>query len=214
MIEFVTLSNVQDFSSNPIIDQHRLRYDSIIKRQAWDVPNYQKLEFDQYDNPATKYLVYRSSEGKAVGSSRLYPTTLPYMLEETFSSFVTKSKIPKSEFIWEGSRFCIDNTLPADTRRKVAQHLVIGYLEAGMHFGIKEIIGLMYPAYWRHLFTQNGCNINFLGDTIKLNDGHRARAGSLPVNEHTMNCVRRKTGIYETLLNFRDSNATKHKKAA
>ena len=55
MIEFVTVENVNQFPGNALVAQHRLRYRSIIERQNWDVPNYGKMEFDQYDNPAAKY---------------------------------------------------------------------------------------------------------------------------------------------------------------
>jgi N-acyl-L-homoserine lactone synthetase len=74
MIEFVTVENVNQFLGNPLADQHRLRYRSIIERQNWDVPNYCQMEFDQYDNPAAKYLVYRDEKYVARGVSRFYPT--------------------------------------------------------------------------------------------------------------------------------------------
>ena len=89
MIEFVTVENVNQFPGNALAAQHRLRYRSIIERQEWDVPNYGEMEFDQYDNPAAKYLVYRDDNHTARGVSRFYPTTLPYMLEQLFSHFVT-----------------------------------------------------------------------------------------------------------------------------
>ena len=95
MIEFVTVENVNQFLGNPLAAQHRLRYRSIIERQKWDVPNYCQMEFDQYDNPAAKYLVYRDEKYIARGVSRFYPTTLPYMLEQLFSHFVTDRDIPK-----------------------------------------------------------------------------------------------------------------------
>jgi acyl homoserine lactone synthase len=75
MIEFVTVENVNQFSENALAAQHRLRYRSIIERQQWDVPNYGEMEFDQYDNPAAKYLVYRNENYVAQGVSRFYPTT-------------------------------------------------------------------------------------------------------------------------------------------
>ena len=112
MIEFVTVENMNQFSENALAAQHRLRYRSIIERQEWNVPNYGEMEFDQYDNPAAKYLVYRDEHHVARGVSRFYPTTLPYMLEQLFPHFVTDREMPKSPLVWEGSRFCIDQTLP------------------------------------------------------------------------------------------------------
>jgi len=204
MIEFVTVENMNRFPGNALAAQHRLRYRSIIERQHWEVPNYGEMEFDQYDNPAAKYLVYRDKDHVARGVSRFYPTTLPYMLEQLFSHFVTDREIPKSSRVWEGSRFCIDQTLSPRTRKRIAQEIVVGYLEAGLRHGIEGIVGLMYPAYWRTLFTSAGWELAYMGETTLLDDGNKARAAWLPVSENVLARVRRTTGIHETIVNFGD----------
>lgn len=214
MIDFVNLSNMQNFTGNPIVEQHRLRFETITKRQGWDVPNYKGLEFDQYDNPAAKYLVYRDKNGVAQGSSRFYPTTLPYMLETTFSNYVTEIEMPKSDAVWEGSRFCINNALPAAERKKIMNHIVVGYLEAGLQEGIEAIVGIMYPAYWRGIFIQAGWPIEFIGETLLLEDGYKARAAWLPISEDILLKVREKTAISEPVLNFVGNEEIKHRKAA
>jgi acyl homoserine lactone synthase len=204
MIEFVTVDNVNQFSENALAAQHRLRYRSIIERQEWNVPNYGEMEFDQYDNPAAKYLVYRDDAFVARGVSRFYPTTLPYMLEQLFPHFVTDRDIPKSPRVWEGSRFCIDQTLPPLARKRIAGEIVVGYLEAGLRNGIEGIVGLMYPAYWRSLFTSAGWDLEYMGETAFLDDGNKARAGWLPVSEAVLSRVRRTTGINDPVVNFGD----------
>jgi acyl homoserine lactone synthase len=204
MIEFVTVDNVNRFSGNALAAQHRLRYRSIIQRQEWNVPNYSEMEFDQYDNPAAKYLVYRDETGAARGVSRFYPTTLPYMLEQLFSHFVTDRAVPKSPCVWEGSRFCIDQTLSPAIRKRIAAEIVVGYLETGLRYGLDGIVGLMYPAYWRSLFTGAGWALEYMGETALLDDGNRARAGWLPVSEAVLARVRRTTGIHEPVVNFGD----------
>ena len=206
MIEFVTVDNVNQFSGNALAAQHRLRYRSIIERQDWNVPNYSEMEFDQYDNPAAKYLVYRDEAYVARGVSRFYPTTLPYMLEQLFSRFVTDRPIPKSPRVWEGSRFCIDQTLPPLARKRIAREIVVGYLEAGLRCGVEGIVGLMYPAYWRSLFTGAGWELEYMGETALLDDGNKARAGWLPVSETILARVRRTTGIHEPVVNFGDAD--------
>ena len=202
MIEFVTVENVNQFPGNALAAQHRLRYRSIIERQQWDVPNYGEMEFDQYDNPAAKYLVYRDHNHTARGVSRFYPTTRPYMLEQLFSHFVTDRPMPKNPRVWEGSRFCIDQTLPPETRKRIAREIVVGYLETGLRYGIEGIVGLMYPAYWRSLFTSAGWDIEFMGETALLDDGNKARAAWLPVSESILARVRKTTGIHEEIVNF------------
>ena len=124
MIDCVTISTSHFFRGNPICEQHRLRHECIVRRQGWNVPAIRNMEYDQYDNPAAYYLVWRDLEGKARGSSRLYPTDRPYMLEEVFPHLVTKAKIPKSAEIWEGSRFCVDESLSPQMRKRIVQELV------------------------------------------------------------------------------------------
>ncbi|MGA7795262.1 MAG: acyl-homoserine-lactone synthase, partial [Candidatus Acidiferrales bacterium] len=179
---------------------------SIIERQEWDVPNYGEMEFDQYDNPAAKYLVYRDENYIARGVSRFYPTTLPYMLEQLFPQFVTDRDMPKSSHVWEGSRFCIDQTLPPQARKRIAHEIVVGYLEAGLRHGIEGIVGLMYPAYWRSLFTSAGWEIKFMGEVTLLDDGNKARAAWLPVSESILARVRKTTGLDETIVTFGDGD--------
>ena len=164
MIEFVTVENVNQFPGNALAAQHRLRYRSIIERQEWDVPNYGEMEFDQYDNPAAKYLVYRDENHMARGVSRFYPTTLSLHAGATVFAFCNRpGRCRKVRRVWEGSRFCIDQTLPPETRKRIAREIVVGYLETGLRYGIEGIVGLMYPAYWRSLFTSAGWEIKYHG---------------------------------------------------
>jgi acyl homoserine lactone synthase len=201
MIECVTLENCHDFSGNPISEQHRLRYASIIQRQNWDVPTIRGMEYDSYDNPAAYYLIKRDNKGKAVGSSRLYPTDRPYMLQECFSHLVTKRDLPKSSFIWEGSRFCVDSTLPPEQRKKIVQEIVVGYLEFALANQIKSIIGVMYPVYWKNIFIKSGWNVEWMGEIHKSNEGHKIIAGDLKVSRDVLQHVRQITGIQKSVLN-------------
>ncbi len=70
-------------------------------------------------------------------------------------------------------------------------------------YGIEGIVGLMYPAYWRSLFTSAGWEINFMGETTLLDDGNKARAAWLPVSESILARVRKTTGIHEDDCQFR-----------
>ena len=214
MIEFVTLDNVTEFADNALIAQHRLRYRCIIERQAWDVPSYKQLEFDQYDNPAAKYLIYRDENYEARGVSRFYPTTLPYMLEEVFPHLVTDRPIPKSEKVWEGSRFCIDHKLSPDMRKRIVHEIIVGYLEAGLRFGIEGVVGLMYPAYWRRLFLNSGWDIEWMGEITLLDDGTKARSAWLPVSEEVLQKIRDVTNIHENIVSFGEGNEIRKRKAA
>jgi acyl homoserine lactone synthase len=202
MLDCVSISTSHLFNGNPIYEQHRLRHECIVQRQAWNVPTIRNMEYDQYDNPAACYLVWRDRDGKAGGSSRLYPTDRPYMLQEVFPHLVNKISLPKSSQVWEGSRFCVDATLDPAKRQRIVQEIVIGYLEFGLAQGITRIIGVMYPAYYRNLFIRNGWDVEWIGDAAKSEEGHKIIAGSLTVSEAILQKVRAKTGIYENVVSY------------
>ena len=204
MIECVSISTNHLFAGNPIYEQHRLRHECIVQRQSWNVPTIRNIEYDQYDNPATCYLVWRDKAGKAGGSSRLYPTDRPYMLQEIFPQLVSKITLPKSYRIWEGSRFCVDAKLPPETRKRIIQEIIVGYLEFGLDQGVSSFVGVMYPAYWRNIFISNGWDVEFLGEPHKSDEGHKIIAGSVSVSGAALEKVRDKTGIRETVLNYGD----------
>ncbi len=202
MLDCVSISTNHLFFGNPIYEQHRLRHECIVQRQSWNVPTIRNMEYDQYDNPAAQYLVWRDRAGKARGSSRLYPTDRPYMLQEVFPHLVTKIPLPRSEEVWEGSRFCVDASLTPQMRQRIIQELIIGYLEFGLAQGIKNIIGVMFPAYCRNIFIKNGWDVEWLGDSARSTEGHKIIAGSLTISKGVLQKVRQTTGIYEPVLNY------------
>ncbi len=202
MIDCVSISSSHLFAGNPIYEQHKLRHECIVQRQAWNVPTIRNMEYDQYDNPAAYYLVWRDKAGKARGSSRLYPTDRPYMLQEIFSHLVSKIPLPQSSEVWEGSRFCVDASLPPEMRQRIIQELIIGYLEFGLAEGVTSIVGVMFPAYCRNIFIRNGWDVEWLGEISKSTEGHRIVAGSLSVSKAVLRNVRAKTGIYQSVLNY------------
>jgi len=202
MIDCVSISTNHLFAGNPIHEQHRLRHECIVERQSWNVPSIRNMEYDQYDNPAATYLVWRDKSGKARGSSRLYPTDRSYMLQEIFPHLVSKTPMPKSYRIWEGSRFCVDSSLPPEMRKRIVQEIILGYLEFGLDQRITRFVGVMYPAYWRNIFIKNGWDVEFLGEPQRSEEGHKIIAGSVRVSSAALSRVREATGIREPVLNY------------
>lgn len=202
MIEVVKISNSHLFDGNPIYAQHVLRYESNIKRQSWDVPTVDGMEYDSYDNPAAYYFVKRDDTGNAIGCARLYPTDRPYMLEQAFSHLVTKTSLPKSSSVWEGSRFCVDRKLSPAERLQVSRELVLSYIEFGVLNNLDEIVGVMFPIYWKNLFVKNGWNVLWMGEMHRSHEGHKIIAGRLPVSEAVLENVRGVMGVEHSILDF------------
>ncbi len=204
VIQCVTLENSHYFHSNLILGQHRLRYQSIIKRQNWEVPSINEMEYDQYDNPAATYLVWRDSDYVVKGVSRLYPTDRPFMLQEHFSHMLEEGAMPTGKDVLEGSRFCIDKSLSPEMRVRVARELVCAYYEYGLDHNISKIIGIMYPIYWRNLFIQNGVDVSWLGSANQTPDGKKSRPGSFEISHEILKVLREKTGISESVIKYFD----------
>ena len=70
MISCISCENVHEFGL-AFHSQFRLRYGGFVERQQYDVSVYDGMEFDRYDTPASRYLVYHTDEGRALGVSRL-----------------------------------------------------------------------------------------------------------------------------------------------
>ncbi len=201
-IECVTIETNHLFYGNPIAGQHRLRYASIVQRQEWDVPAIRAMEYDGYDTPATTYLVWRDPQYKVRGCSRLCPTDRPFMLKDVFADMVTYQTLPEGQEVWEGSRFCIDKNLDRPTRERIAKEIVVAYLEHGLACGVTQILGVMYPVYWRNLFEKNGWQPRWIGEVQNTPDGKKSRAAILELSEAVLARVRENTGIHEPILSY------------
>lgn len=212
MIECVNIASNHLFDGNPIAAQHRLRFRSIIERQDWDVPFVDQMEYDTYDNPAAVYLIWRDALGEARGVSRLYPTDRPYMLKEAFPFLSTHTELPSDAKIWEGSRFCIDKTLSPEERKRIMRELILGYLEFGLEKGVDQFIGVMLPAYWKHIFIDVGWHPEWFGEVVRLPNGDRVRAGGVKVSPKALKQVREASGIHHNVLLW--ENKSTQKKAA
>ncbi|MDI9689792.1 acyl-homoserine-lactone synthase [Burkholderia cenocepacia] len=85
-------------------DLARFRYRVFVEMLGWDLPCRDGLELDQFDREDTVYLVAHKDE-QVVGTARLLPTHLPYLLGEVFPQLMGQQPLPQDPAIWELSRF-------------------------------------------------------------------------------------------------------------
>lgn len=209
MIGCITFQSAHQFRGNPIASMFKLRFRAVIERQEWNVPTWQNMEYDEFDNPATTYFVWRDEDGAVRGCARLNPTDRPYMLRKSFSFLVTDGALPENDMtVWEGSRLCVDKELPAPLRKRIIHELSLAYMEYAMSHGIRKIIGVMLPAYWRSVYMASGWDPFWYGNVTELSTGERVRAGGLPVSEEMMLKVRTTTGIAGTILSYGDDDGS------
>lgn len=197
MLHAINIENAHELGS--VLPQlHRLRYRQFKERQSYDVPAYNGMEYDQYDTPATVYLVWLDGGGIVRGCSRLNPTDRPYMLKDLWPHMADRP-LPCSPFVWEGTRICIDKDLTAERRERVKWEIVLGYLEFGLANGITKYVGVMQNYIWRKVFIASGWGAEYLGGE-RLVDGARTRAGEVLVSPEALRRVRQTTGILDQVL--------------
>lgn len=181
-----------------LASQFRLRHQVFIERVDYQVPSWKGMEYDQFDTPATQYFVWRDENGVARGVARLAPTTLNYMLKEVWPDKITKIDLPRSERVWEGTRFGVDHSLPAAQRNTIVKELVCAYVEYAMSHGIDDIIGVMPVGILRAVFARNGWPPVELGPVWR-EDGIEVQAARLPVTMETLQSVRHRTKVSNVL---------------
>ena len=212
MISVVTMKNAHLYGP-ALPTMFELRHRMFVKRQGWDLPSYQDMEYDTYDNPSTTYLIYQSSFGRALGLSRIAPTDRPYMIKEVWPHLIEDMDLPHSLTMWEASRFVIDKDLPVELRTKIKHELVLSFLEYGLQYNLEGYIGVMSPGIWNAVFHKTGWQIKQLGPLHKLDDGSKIYAGLMPVSQAHLDSVRQKTGITHDILYERKDHALSHQAA-
>jgi len=200
MISCISCENIHEFGL-AFHSQFRLRYDAFVERQQYDVSVYDGMEFDRYDTPASRYLVYHTDEGRALGVSRLTPTTLSCMLADLWPHLVEDKTLLQSDAVWEGTRYCVDRDVNPGLRQRIVHEMACAYLEFGLHLGLQKIIGLMPTYIYRSVFERPGITMDYLGP-VEAIGRHRCRAVAIPVTASQLGNVRRKTGIADTVLRF------------
>lgn len=185
--------------------QAKLRYESIVERQQWEIYSFNKCEYDQYDTPATTYFLWRDEDFKVRAVSRINPTDRPYMLKDIWPELVTKYPMPSSPKIWESSRMCIDKYLDPITRKRIASEIVLAHYEFCTLFGIERVLGVMPPFIFKTVWQRSGTSMETMGPIKSLDDGTRIVAawGECTPEEHAS--VISATGISKPVMQIHES---------
>lgn len=188
------------------VEQFYLRYDLLVDGQYWDLSRFQGMEYDQYDTPATTYLVHIGKNGQVNGSVRALPTDRPYMIKDIWPEIVQTRPLPQSLSVWEASRFCVSKHLPREERMRIKNELVLAFLEFGLLNDIREMVGIMPPKLWQSVFINAGWDIEFLGPEKDLGKDGIIVAGGMPITLATLERVRAATGIQHAVLRLTPDN--------
>ncbi len=207
MVDCVNLGTIQYFEGNPIAEALHLRFNELVKKENWAnisvQPNHTgPMEFDEFDTPATQYLLKRTEQGTPMVTGRVKPTTIPYMLSSVFRSLSLQDPV-QSPLVVEGSRIAVDRNFDKNARRKAVDEILVAYMECSRYMGANTFIAFMLPKVWEATFGRIGWEPEWLGpESVIDHSGEVVRAGILPVNPKIDQIIREKTGLEKPLLNF------------
>ncbi len=129
---------------NDLAEMHRLRYRVFKQRLDWDVQVSGDMEFDEFDVLRPVHLLHRTSDGLIQGCVRLLPSMGPTMLRDIFPILLDGQPGPRSEHVWESSRFALDlhPDAPKATGGLAAAtyELFAGMIEFGLSIRLTEIV--------------------------------------------------------------------------
>lgn len=190
MIEAFSLAGAHRFQ-DALASQARLRHEVFVKLRGLPHSSYDGLEFDEFDTPAAKYLVWRD-EGRTVrGLARLLPTTRPYMLKTYWPHLVADGDLPSSAGIVEVTRVCVDKSLDPCLRRTVFPELLCAIQQILASSGGIGMIGVTREHLLSH-FIRSG--IRWLGPPDEI-EGETERAFFVPTGSIRPEHHCRKYGI-------------------
>lgn len=195
MIQLITPECYGKFIDE-LASMHRLRFKIFKKRLDWDVQVSGEMEIDEFDACQPVYLLQRES-CEVQGCVRLLPTTGPTMLRDTFPALLDGQSAPKSDAIWESSRFGLDSsrshTKGAAGIAKATYELFAGMIEFGLSRHLTDIVtvtDLRMERVLRHA----GWPLRRLGQPRSIGKTV-AIAGYLDVSVESIAWIRRNGGI-------------------
>jgi acyl homoserine lactone synthase len=194
MIRVVTKDNA-DRHVGHLRQMHRIRKTIFKDRLGWDVTVSGALEVDEYDALGPSYLLSIDRHAAVNGCVRLLPTTGPNMLRDIFPHFVTKAAVPRSERVWEASRFAVSgNTTAVETGlSQTTYDLLIGVLKFGLSNGITMIVCVV-DVRMERILRRARWQLERLGAAHRIGDTI-ALAGQLEVSAQILRQLEARAGL-------------------
>lgn len=132
----------------------RARHRTFIVQNKWDLPEADGMEFDQYDTPASRWIVVHQ-QGEVLAGVRLTPTThrcgiYSYMIRDaqkglldTIPADLLFDEAPVDPHIWESSRVFVSEDVPANLRLRVQMQLIHEMVISARALGATSVLGLI-----------------------------------------------------------------------
>lgn len=174
-LSFANLHNHGELFANML----RARRELFIVHNKWNLPEAMGMEYDQYDTPASRWVVVHDSEGKVLAGNRLTPTTTQcgiytYMIRDaqrglldTIPSTLLYEEAPVAPYIWESSRLFVSHDVPASIRRRVHAQLISQLGESVRALGATHCLTLL-AATWPRWADRVGVKMKAMGPVMEI----------------------------------------------
>jgi N-acyl-L-homoserine lactone synthetase len=122
---------------------HRHRKTIFIDRLKWPLPAMGDLEYDQFDHDEAYYLIAFDEAGRQLGSTRMIPTTAPYLLGDVFPHLCAEGA-PRSEKVWEFTRmYAAPDIADKSEVLSIFGLLSCAVMEMGLIMGAEKLVVLI-----------------------------------------------------------------------
>jgi acyl homoserine lactone synthase len=174
-LSFANLHNHGELFANML----RARRELFIVHNKWNLPEAMGMEYDQYDTPASRWVVVHDEEGRVLAGNRLTPTTTQcgiysYMIRDaqrglldTIPANLLHDEAPVAPHIWESSRLFVSHDVPALIRRRVHAQLIAQLGETVRSLGATHCLTLL-AATWPRWADRVGVKMKGMGPVLMI----------------------------------------------
>ncbi|WP_395006601.1 acyl-homoserine-lactone synthase [Cypionkella sp.] len=166
----------------------RARRQTFIVQNQWDLPEALGMEYDQYDNPSSRWIAVHE-RGQVLAGIRLTPTTArcgvySYMIRDAQKGLLEMipddllyEAAPVDVNIWESSRVFVSHDTPMSIRRRVHAHLITEMTLSARDLGAHRVIGII-PANWPRWAPRCGLDVTAAGRIMEF-EGYESQCVSI-----------------------------------
>lgn len=176
-LSFANIHNHGELFANML----RARRELFIVHNKWKLPEALGMEYDQYDTPASRWVVVHDDMGRVMAGNRLTPTTTTcgiysYMIRDaqrgllnTIPSNLLYKDAPVSDMIWESSRLFVAHDVPSSIRRRVHAQLIAHLGTSVRELGATHCVTLL-AATWPRWADRVGVKMSAMGPVMEIDD--------------------------------------------
>lgn len=192
MMHLITTNHYGQFVDD-LADMYRLRCRVFKQRLGWNVQVSGDMEVDEFDILQPAYLLQCSTDGQLQGCVRLLPSIGPTMLRDNFSVLLDGRAAPRSDRIWESSRFALD--IPSNAPKAsgglagATYELFAGMIEFGLSMRLTDIVTVT-DARMERILRRAGWPLRRIGEPRQFGNT-TALAGFLEVSTEALDRVQR-----------------------